>query len=431
MIDAHRIVYNGLDSLEFDLTPHLSFGSENGASSSFLNREAISTEVYDGSRKFIHGSKYTDSATPRFTLIKQNFGDFSLEENRRVLSWLTSNSNPSWLEVYQDDSNVLSYRYFCVVTNVEQYKLSNGRVVGYEFEIFSDSPYAWSRQFIYPEVYATTEEISNNDETNDYLMVSGDKTFTITCNTDEYNKPLYPKVTVTFKGKNPYFPIDVNPLAENTYPMVPNVIYSWTEKYVLATQYVSGITYYSDKNGTMANPQPTSATEITNGKYYTEENKEHLYVNLNGTKHNGRYIVHPSVSSTVASDKTQDYKYYYFTDTNEIQTTVSTEVNGKVEYHWEFVALIGMAVKISNTYTFNGTTATKEAVVAGGAMDEVVILDGTNKLVSGTKGATTRIIGDHFNWEWIPFVYGDNAIEVKGNCTIKFEWLEPRKVGSL
>jgi hypothetical protein len=432
MIDAHRLVFNNISSEEFDVTPHLSFDNENGASDSFLNREAISTEIYDGSRRFIHGSKYTDSATPRFTLIKKNFGDFTPEENRRILAWLTSNSKPSWLEVYQDDSNALSYRYFCVPTTVEQYKLSNGRVVGYEFEIFSDAPYAWSRQFIYPEVYATTEEISNNDETNDYLTISGTESFKITCNTDEYNKPIYPKVTVTFKGKNPYFPIDVNPLEENTYLMVPNVIYSWVEKYRRATDYKEGTTYYSDKNGTEANPQPINSTQITDGEYYIFVNQIHYFVNLNGTKHNGRYVIHPPVDSDpVAGENTTDYKYYYFPKDNAIKTTVATKVNDIVSYKWETVALIGMAVRIKNTYILDGVSTTKEAIIAGGTMDEVVVLDGTNKIVSGTKGTAARIIGDAFNWEWIPFVYGENNITVSGNCTVKFEWLEPRKVGSL
>ena len=390
MIDAHRIVYNNLSSEEFDVTPHLSFGSESGASNSFLNREAISTEVYDGSRKFIHGSKYTDSATPRFTLIKNNFEDFTPEENRRILSWLTSNSKPSWLEVYQDDSNVVSYRYFCVPTTIEQYKLSNGRVVGYEFEIFSDAPYAWSRKFIYPEVYATTEEIGNNDETNDYLQVSGANSFTITCNTDEYNKPLYPKVTVTFKGKNKYFPINVNPLEENTYHMVPNVIYSWIDA----------------------------------------ESVEHLYINLNGVEDNGRYAIQAISGSPEPNGTFTDYDYYYFVEDGYIKKLISTIDNGVSTYSWKPIAQVGMAVRISNTYTLNGTT-TKEAIIAGGTMDETIVLDGMNKIISGTKGTTARIIGDDFNWEWIPLVYGENNITVMGNCTIKFEWLEPRKVGSL
>ena len=430
MISAHHLIFNGFSTEDFDVIPYLSFSGDNGATPTFLSAQGVYTEHYDGHRT-IHRSKYNEVFTPRFTLIKKDESDFDATENRKILSWITASEKPGFLEVYKDDSNVLDWKIFGCITSVEQYKLGNGRIIGYEFEVESSHPYAWSHKFVYPEVYTTTAEAGNNDETNDYLTISDTKEFTITCNTDDYNKLLYPKVTITFKGQNMYFPIDVNPLQENTYPMVPNVIYAWVEEYRKATTYQIGITYYSDDKGTVANPQPTSTTEITNGKYYTYVNERHYYVNLNGAKHNGRYIVLPSVSSIIADATTQDYKYYYFTDTNEIQTTVSKEVNGNVVYYWEPVAKIGMAVKIQNTYMLNGESATKETIIAGGAMDEEVILDGTNKLIYGTKGATTKIIGDHFNWEWIPFAYGENSIKVMGQCVIKFEWLEPRKVGSL
>ena len=46
----------------------------------------------------------------------------------------------------------------------------------------------------------------------------------------------------------------------------------WTKyeesKYIQATGYSSGITYYSDKNGTVASPQPTTSSEVKNGNYY-------------------------------------------------------------------------------------------------------------------------------------------------------------------
>jgi hypothetical protein len=423
MISAQRIEWNNLDSLEFDLITCLSFDSDSGDSPSFLNQDGIYTEHYDGHRT-VHRAKKNEFFNPTFTFIKDGFGDFTIDEQRKILSWL-STETPGWLNVYHDDSNVLSYRCFGTWESIELYKLGNGRVVGYVVSFASTHAHAWSRKFIYPEVHATTKEISNNDESNDYLQVVRDKTFTITCNTDEYNKPLYPKVTIIFKGKNAYFPIDVNPLEEKTYPMVPNVIYSWTE-YTKATQYVSGVKYYSDTKGTVAVVQPTNDSQITSGIYYI--GTEHLYVNLNGTEHNGKYAIQALNSSDInQSNPPMEYEYYYLPD-GYIKKLVKDNKNN---WTWEPVVLVGMAVRIKNTYLLNGASVTKEAIITGGTMDEVVILDGTNKIVSGTKGATTRIIGDDFNWEWIPFVYGENNITVMGNCYIKFEWLEPRKVGSL
>ncbi len=385
MIDAHRIVYNNLDSLDLDLTAHLSFDNESGASNSFLNREAISTEVYDGSRKRIHGSKYTDSATPRFTLIKQDFQDFTPEENRRVLSWLTSNDKPSWLEVYQDDSNVLSYKYFCVPTTVEQYKLSNGRVVGYEFEIFSDAPHAWSRKFIYPEVHKTTEELNNNDETNDYLQVSGTKDFTITCNTDEYNKLIYPKVIINFNGENIYFPVDTKP-SDNAY-MIPNVIYTYKEE--------------------------------TISKFYVSISTEDTLL---------RTEVLPISGDTGPSLDLigLDSIYYFYDKNNHIIKRLAQD--GK---SFETIVKVGAAVKINTSYSFNGEAVSKEIIVKGVALGEEITLDGTNKVISVIPDDGVRIIGDDFNWEWLPLAYGDNNITITGNCKVQIQWIEPRKVGSL
>ena len=155
---------------------------------------------------------------------------------------------------------------------------------------------------------------------------------------------------------------------------------------------------------------------------------EHFYVNLNGTEDNGRYAIKiPGSDEIDQNNPPTEYKYYYLPNGYINKLDVDKDEN----YVWKSVAKIGMAVKIKNTYVLDGVSTTKEAIVAGGTMDEKVILDGTNKIVSGTRGTTTRIVGDHFNWEWIPFVYGENTITVMGNCTVKFEWLEPRKVGSL
>ena len=427
MISAHRLIFNGFSTEDFDVIPYLSFDEDNGAVSSFLNADGIYTEHYDGHRT-IHRAKYNEALTPRFTLIKKDYGDFDTTENRKILSWLTVSEKPGWLEVYKDDSNVLEWRIFGCITSVEQYKLGNGRIVGYEFEMESSHPYAWSRKFTYPEIYNTVEEISNNDETNDYLVVSGTEEFIVTCNTDEYNKLLYPKVTINFKGKNEYFPINVNPLEDIAYPMVPNVIYSWFEEYRKAVEYKPSTVYYSDKNGTKAGVQPTTQTEITNGNYFIKVDETHLYVNLNGIEDNGKYEIQALSSDEIIQEYPPiDYKYYLLPNGYIYKLTT----NDDNEYMWKSVALIGMAVKISNTYMFDNSLTTKEAIIAGGTMDEVVVLDGANKIISGTKSTSARIIGDDFNWEWIPLVYGKNTITVSGNCTIKFEWLEPRKVGSL
>lgn len=381
MIDAHKIVWRGLDSLEFDVTIHCSFNGDNGAVSSFLNRENIQTEHYDG-RRTIHRSKYNEVFTPRFTLIKQDFSDFDETQNRKILSWLTSSDKPGWLEVYRDDSNVLTWQCFGNIINIEQYKLGNGSVVGYEFEMESSHPYAWSGKFIYPEVYSTIEEINNNDENNDYLTVSGTETFKITCNTDEYNKLIYPTITIEFSDQDIYIPIDKDPTKDN-YVMIPNVIYKYDNKYYVNLPSVG-------EKGQLPNPV-TSNMDSTN---------------LNGL--------------------TLD-EYYYFAQEGVIAKVISKDDKRVLE----IITEIGAAIKIENT------TAGTNTIVTGGAIGETIILDGTNKVISsyttinGALVQNTKIIGNHFSWEWLPLNYGDNNIAITGNCKVKIEWLEPRKVGDL
>ncbi len=384
MIDAHRIVWRGLDSLEFDATIHCSFNSDNGTVSAFLNRDNIYTEHYDG-RRTIHRSKYNEVFTPRFTIIKQNFSDFSEDENRRILSWLTSSDKPGWMEVYRDSSNVLTWQCFGNIINLEQYKLGNGRVVGYEFELESSHPYAWSRKITYPEVYDAIEEIGNN---NDYLEVSGVNTFTITCDTDEYNKLIYPQVTIKFSNENIYMPTNRDPIA-NDDVMIPNVIYTW------------------------------------NGNYYVNLPSEDVKKQL-PSKNNP--ITSTNIAKTEADTKIYSAdNYYYFSQDGVIAKIVATGTG----FTWKIVAEVGAAIKIENK------TAGTSTIVSGAAINETTILDGTNKVIStyteigGELVQETRIIGNHFNWKWLPLKYGDNDIIITGDCKVKIEWLEPRKVGDL
>ena len=391
MISAHKIILNNLSSEEFDVTPHCSFGGDNGTTSSFLNRDGVYTEHYDGHRT-IHRAKYNEVFTPRFTLVKTNFSDFDPSENRRILSWLTASEKPGWLEVYEDDSNVLTWRVFGCVTSVEQYKLGNGRVVGYEFEIESSHAHVWSRKFIYPMVQPTIEEISNNDETNDYLQVSGTESFTITCNTDEYNKLIYPKVVVKFNGENIYFPVNTKP-SDDTY-MIPNVVYTYTEG--------------------------------TTPKYYISISAEDALV---------RTEVLPISGDTGASEDLPGT--YFYDQSNHIIKRMQKDDQGKLikddqdNLIWEPIVKVGAAVKINTSYRFGGETVSKEIVIKGAALGEEIILDGMNKVISVIPNDGVRIMGDDFNWEWVPLAYGDNNITISGNCAVQIQWIEPRKVGSL
>lgn len=391
MIDVHRIVYNNLSSDEFDVIPGLSFNGDDGATATFLNREGVYTEHYDGHRT-IHRAKYNEAFTPRFTLIKNDYSDFNADENRKILSWLTASDKPGWLEVYKDDSNVLEWRVFGCVTNVEQYKLGNGRIVGYEFEIESSHPYAYSCLMTWPSNFDNIKE-------NEYMEIDTSQaktTYEIECETDEYGKAIYPKVTIVYDNDDIYFPVpDSATVVEDPfYDMIPNVIYS----------------------------------------YKTDDGKTAHRVNANGEK---RPVISVSVQDIDEADVTL---FYHFLEDHTIRKVSTTE--DKTSRIWEIVGIASAAVQIENVYTLNGEDKSSKTVISGGSIistedgtiGETIVLDGTNKVIYNKTSAdngSLKIIGDHFNWEWVPLAFGTNNITVTGKCKIKFEWIEPRKVGNL
>lgn len=384
MITPYRIVWLNQSSLDFDVWTELALDSDQGATSSFLNKEAVVTEHYDGTYRRIHSYKYNEVLTPRITFVKQDYSDFTPEENRKMLSWLTGTQTAGWLEIYHDDSNVMSYRLFGNFATVEQHKMANGRVIGYECEFESNSPYAWSKKMIYPEVIETLEEINNPIETNDYLMISGTEEVALTCNTDEYSRLLFPKVTITF-GDDICVPVDDDPTVDD-YKMMPYVIYMWND-----TQYI------------------------------------------NIPKYNYRGIIGEFLEDVSKQKSGADTinRYYYYANNKTIYKGVAEEQeDGTATYGWEIVGYVGAGVQIENSYTLNGETKYIKSILTGCAPKETVVLDGTNKVISSTI-TPFRIIGDDFNWEWVPMAEGKNNITITGNCKIKFEWIEPRKVGSL
>ena len=180
MIAVNRIKYSNFSSIDLDLIVDVSFDSDNGEMSTYLNREAIASESYRGEFKRVYGYKYNEVFSPKFTFIKNNFEDFSITDVRRVLSWLTSKQTASFCSVYYDDSEVIAYEILGAFTEINTYKLANNRTVGITATFESITPYAFS------PLKTVTKDISNPE----------DNTITIKLATDEPNSPVYPRITL-------------------------------------------------------------------------------------------------------------------------------------------------------------------------------------------------------------------------------------------
>ena len=93
MVSAQKIKYNGIFSDtglgDLDIILDVSFDSDNGAMSTYLNRSAIAAESHDGRYKNTTRYKYDELFSPQFTIVKRDFSDFTQEELRRLLKYLT------------------------------------------------------------------------------------------------------------------------------------------------------------------------------------------------------------------------------------------------------------------------------------------------------------------------------------------------------
>lgn len=217
MVSPQKIKYNnifsdtGLGTL--DIILDVAFDSDNGATSSYLNRSAVTSESHDGRYKNTTRYKYDELFSPQFTIVKKDFSDFTAEEVRKVFKYLTSTDKPALLEVYYDgESNAVDWTCIGGFTSIETYKIANSRTVGIVAQFEAITPWAMS------DLYTVTKTITSTDNK-----------ITINIDTDD-NKPVYPRVTIQEKGS-------VVPIAAGT-------TLTYLSNMVENTVYYNGTTYY-------------------------------------------------------------------------------------------------------------------------------------------------------------------------------------------
>lgn len=119
----------------------VAFDPDNGETDSYLDQEQIYTNSYNGSRRILYGTRWTEVVNVKISVIKKDGSDFSVDECRRAYRWLTGNPNASWLDLYV--GNELQYSILCTIKNVKPYKL-DARTSGLNIYCESISPWAYS-----------------------------------------------------------------------------------------------------------------------------------------------------------------------------------------------------------------------------------------------------------------------------------------------
>ena len=371
MIAANRIKFQKIFSNELnipDLIMECAFDSDSSEVSTYLNREAVSVESHDGRRNNTIRYKYSERFSPRFTFIKKGFGDFSSSELRTVLKWLTSSDTPTVLDVYYDNSNVVGFSAVGNWTQIDSYKLANSRTVAVVATFESIHPFAFS------DVYTITKTISD----------PADNKITIDIDTDD-NKPIYPRITIKHNGSIVKIPAD--------------------SEYTKFTNMVENTVYYNEATNTYywKTPDVLSSVEKPDNGYEIVEME-------------GSYS-----SSDVFAENT----LYYYID-SEMYYWLDPK---RFHKESESPTLPLTSVRLRNSYTdlLNKNKTISPIIVKNNTPTEMVIIDGANRIVSSDR--TRRIFGGDFNWQWLELYDGKNEITVEGNCDIKIEYREPRKLG--
>ena len=189
MVSPQKIKYNNIFSDigfgSLDVIFDVAFDSDNGTMSSYLNRSAVASESHDGRYKNTTRYKFDELFAPQFTIVKKDFSDFTQEDVRKVLKYLTSTDKPTLLEVYYDgENNVVDWACIGGFTSIEMYKIANNRTVGIVAQFEAITPFALS------DLYTVTKTITSKDNK-----------ITINIDTDD-NQPVYPRVTIKSPSTN-------------------------------------------------------------------------------------------------------------------------------------------------------------------------------------------------------------------------------------
>ena len=153
--------------------------SDSGEVETFMSMDPVYTDNYLGSRRIDYGARYNSVAVFNITLIKQNGGDFSVQEIRDCLKWLTGAQSNSNLDLLIEDQ--VKYSFTGRFTNVTHYKM-DARTIGLILEFTSIAPWAYSAPQIVEEFITDTT------------------TFQINCDTDDMYSHVYMKTTYTNTG---------------------------------------------------------------------------------------------------------------------------------------------------------------------------------------------------------------------------------------
>lgn len=413
MISPFKIKWRSYSSLDFDVWTELAFSEgDNGETDTFLSKEAIVSESYDGSLRRAYGYRYTESPTFKLTFIKNNYDDFTRDENRKILAWLTGSKGAGFLDVYTADSERPEFCCLGNFVNVSQYKIENSRVIGYTAEFESLTPYClsplWSVTSVMPCLSSEMESLllyrwkANYNGTNmgpQYLYTDSDN-------------PIKGTAILQYSGDE-----DI-PICSKLQPW--ESIKEVNDDMIYVT--TGGYTISLEASGEQVFKNVIGGTDFILD-VHTDELETPIYPKITIQLNPNGNVIEMVYEPTDIADGFVYYNkisglYYWKDDKGQIRSSQNNQSG--IEH---------LNICLSNTYIdADGEVRTITSKITNNIRGETIVIDGANKVVSSDR-IGGRIFGDDFDWKWMPLMNGQNTFSVIGNCTVTVEWREPIKAG--
>lgn len=160
---AYTIEYREKRNQDFGCITAVSMDAGFDQTSSYTAVEGIESELYNGI-KIDHGSRYIEQVELIFTLIKDDYTDFSNSEKREILRWLSSSKYCSWLSLYDIDGELIADVYGRF-SSVEE-KIVDSRVLGFVATFKSPYPYFFSNLRDVHRTFITSEHLVLENDTD-------------------------------------------------------------------------------------------------------------------------------------------------------------------------------------------------------------------------------------------------------------------------
>lgn len=104
-----RFKYLGINSQDKNLIVANLDGGDSGESDTFLGMDPIYTDNAYGTQRLDYGAKFNNTAVIKITTIRQDGGDFSVENTRDCLKWITGSRTTSPLDLIDYTTEKFEY----------------------------------------------------------------------------------------------------------------------------------------------------------------------------------------------------------------------------------------------------------------------------------------------------------------------------------